>query len=463
MPDNIEKYDENKEAGSKSERQYYVEGYYDTAFSMPAETDGDYTYKIGSSSSLPAFPPHNAQLNISERFRPLKTTVMLFFGLFVVIIVLAVVWFFLRYDMEIESDNGIINITLTESKRDSALFYELFPPAPQASEPPGDTDHSPDTAQLKGYAMVITELPADAQELSYQQIYKKCIDSIVSVYSVNNSGQSIGTGIVLSTDGYILTNQHIVDSQSEIFVILSGSEQYKAVMVGKDTVTDLAVLKIDAKRLKPAEFGDSHDLQVGDSIIAIGNPINYTLMMTDGIISAINDRITLNGYKTTLLQTNAQLGDGSSGGALINNHGQIIGITNMKIVSAYQTTEDIGFAIPVSVAKPIVEELLLNGYIKGRPSIGIIAMDVPRVVSVFYDMPSGVYVDYVWENSDAYKKGLMRGDIIVSADGIQITGLETLLEIQNGLSVGDTINLEIFRQGQYYMLEITLMDASSFD
>lgn len=462
MPDDIKQFEDNNETEKKSNSRYYIEGYYDYANSMPAESDRDYSYKIGSSSALPAFPPHEEPRN-TERFKPLKAVAMLFSGLFIILLVLAVVWVFLRYDLEIESENGTINITLTESRSENPLFYDMFSSTPQINELQNPTNSRPGAVKLDSFAMVITQLPMDAQELTYQQIYKKCVDSIVSVYTVSSSGQNTGTGIVLSSDGYILTNHHLVDNQSEILVVLSSNEQFQAILVGEDAVTDLAVLKIDATRLKPAEFGDSGKIQIGDGVIAIGNPINHTLMMTDGIISAINDKITLNGYNTTLLQTNAELGDGSSGGALINKCGQVIGITNMKIVSAYLPARDIGFALPVEIAKPIIEELLVNGYIKGRTSLGILVKDVPRVVSVFYDLPSGVYVEYVWENSDACKKGLIRGDIIVSINGKQVKGSETIFEIQNGLSVGDNVNLEIFRQGQYYEIEIALMDASSFN
>jgi serine protease Do len=461
MPDDIKQIDDNK-TEKKGSSRYYVEGYYDSAISMPAESDRDYSYKIGSSSALPAFPPHR-EARYTERIKPLKAAALLFSGLFIILIVLAVVWVFLRYDLEIKSENGTINITLTENRNEYPLFYDMFSSTPSGNELQNHADPKPGSVKLDSFAMVISQLPVDAQELTYQQIYKKCVDSIVSVYSAGSSGQIKGTGIILSPDGYILTNHHLVDNQSEIYAVLSNKKQYQAVLVGKDAVTDLAVLKIDATRLKPAEFGDSGNIQVGDEVLAIGNPINHTLMMTDGIISAINDKITLNGYKTTLLQTNAELSCGSSGGALINRCGQVIGITNMKIVSAYLSTEDIGFALPIKIAKPIVEELLVNGYIKGRPSLGILSKDVPRFASVFYDLPSGVYVEHVWENSDACNKGLMRGDIIVSVNGTQVKGSETILEIQNGLSVGDKVSLEVFRQGQYYEIEIALMDASAFN
>lgn len=463
MPDDNKRIDDNKDTEKNGSSRYYIEGYYDMALSMPAESDRNYSYKIGSSSALPAFPPHSEEARYNEKYRPFKAAAMLFSGLFIIIIILTVVWVFLRYDLKIESENGTINITLTENRKENPLFYDLFAATPQINEQKTASNAKPESVKPDGFAMIITQLPVDAQELTNQQIYKKCVDSIVSVYAASGGGQSTGTGIVLSSDGYILTNHHLVDNKSDIIVVLSNKDQYPAVLVGEDAITDLAVLKIDAKRLKPAEFGDSGKIQVGDRVIAIGNPINYTLMMTDGIISAVNEKITLNGYKTTLLQTNAELCDGSSGGALINHCGQVIGITNMKIVSSYLPTDGIGFALPVEIAKPIIEELLINGYIKGRPSLGFLAKDVPRVVSVFYDLPSDVYVEYVWENSDAFRKGLLRGDIIVSINGTRVKGSETIFEIQNGLSVGDNVNLEIFRQGQYYEIEVALMDASAFN
>ncbi len=270
--------------------------------------------------------------------------------------------------------------------------------------------------------------------------------------------------MILSADGYIITNNHLIDGSTNVVVLTSDGSEYQAALVGRDSVSDLAVLKIDATRLKPAQFGDSDLAEVGASVLAIGNPLNKTLSMTDGIISAINRNVGFNGYYITLIQTNADINEGSSGGALINRFGQVIGITNMKIVSVNNTIEGMGFAIPMKEAKPIIEELMLRGFIAGRPSLGILVEDITAVASVFYKLPTGVYIVSLSKTA-TLRQGLLIGDIIVAANGIKIENREALYAVLNSLGVGDSVTLDIYRisQNQYYTVQVALMDASSFD
>lgn len=218
--------------------------------------------------------------------------------------------------------------------------------------------------------------------LCLQDIYSRVIDSVVSISSMTSSGTSSGTGIIMSPDGYVITNHHVISGALVISVLTNDNREFEAALVGSDEMSDLAVLKIDARGLQAAEFGDSSKLRVGDSVVAIGDPLGVQLRgtMTNGIISAINRDLTVGDRTMTLIQTNAALNNGNSGGPLINCYGQVIGINTVKMSSYYTasaTVEGLGFAIPISVAKPIIDELIENGYVAGRPAIGISGDSLP--------------------------------------------------------------------------------------
>jgi len=299
---------------------------------------------------------------------------------------------------------------------------------------------------------------------SLPEIYQKCISSIVLVTVVTYEGEVLATGVIMSENGYIVTNAHVVEGATAIAVELADGAYYEAALVGQDTPTDLAVLKIDAAGLTPAEFGDSDDLQVGDEVAAIGNPLGQTFSMSNGIVSAVNRDISLNGYDVSLIQTNVAINEGNSGGALINIFGQVVGITNMKLYSlySYASVEGMAFAIPTSVVQPIVNELLENGIVIGRPSIGITCAGLDAVTAKAYDLPQGIYVEEAYPQSDAYGK-LFAGDVIVEANGTPVTTNAELSEIKDALSVGDVISLTVYRDGETITVDITLVDANELD
>lgn len=302
--------------------------------------------------------------------------------------------------------------------------------------------------------------------LTLQEIYQRMIPSVVSILTTTKSGSASGTGIVMTTDGYIITNNHVVENGSSITVVLQNNDEYGASLVGADSVSDLAVLKIDARNLTAAEFGDSTQVQVGDEVVAIGDPLGIELRgtMTNGIISAINRDLTVNGRTMTLLQTNAQLNNGNSGGPLVNQYGQVIGINTMKMGSYYSSSvEGLGFAIPIATAKPIIDELIEQGYVSGRPALGIQGDSVPAYAQAYYHMPNGVYVSYVYENSDASAKGLAEGDIITAMEGESVTSMDELNAVKNQYVAGDVVTLTVYRSGKYYEVSITLMDQNDAD
>ncbi|MDD6214922.1 MAG: trypsin-like peptidase domain-containing protein [Firmicutes bacterium] len=267
-----------------------------------------------------------------------------------------------------------------------------------------------------------------------------------------NSGklveQGSGSGIIISEDGYIATNQHVIADATEINVILNTGKEYKATLVGSDEKSDLAVLKIDESNLSAAELGNSDEVEVGDLAVAIGNPLGQELAgtVTTGVISAVNRKMTVDNRTYNLVQTDAAINPGNSGGALVNKYGQVIGINSIKM--SQTGVEGIGFAIAISEAKPIIDDLMKNGYVSGRTLIGI----VPR------ETRNGITVYSVESGSGAEKAGIKEGDLIVKVDGTAVTTVDGLNEIKEKKSPGDYITLTIIRNGELTDVQVQLQE-----
>ncbi len=312
-----------------------------------------------------------------------------------------------------------------------------------------------------GTQLTLVEEP-QGDALSFQEIYQQNINSIVSVQSATSMGVSSGTGVIFSEDGYIITNAHVIDSAYEVEILLYDGDSYPALLVGSDSDSDLAVLKIDAKNLTPAIFGNSDDLAVGDVALAIGNPLGNELIgtMTSGIISAINRDVSVDGNTMVLLQTTAALNSGNSGGALINDQGQVIGITNMKMMSDYATIEGLGFAIPSVTVKAVVDDLIAYGHRVNQPTIGIVVNSYPVILE---DGSTGLTVIEVEAVSDALTQGLTPGDIIVEINGQSITSMDVVTAIKTDLNVGDTLTCKIWREDEYITIAFDLIDSYMLD
>ena len=305
---------------------------------------------------------------------------------------------------------------------------------------------------------------AAEKELSLQELYQNCSPSIVAIsgYVDGKTGYSWGTGVVLSQDGLILTNTHVIEDCDRATVTLYDDSVYEAKLVGADAISDVAVLKIEATGLPAASFGDSGSLMVGDRVAAIGNPLGETFRMTltDGIISAIERGINYNGHSMTLLQTNTALNEGNSGGPLFNMYGQVVGVTNMKMMSSYSSIEGIGFAIPSSTVKSVVNALVAEGEVRGRPSVGITIGGIPDNASEHYNIPGGVYVSDVTRGSDAEAKGIQVGDIITAVNGQPVSTVDEVGAIKNQLNVGDSMTFTIWREGETFDVDVVLMDTN---
>ncbi len=400
----------------------------------------------------------------------------LVFFTILLILVTAGALFTKRYDIRLDSADGALSLQVlrkeTAGVPEEPASEELLPTAePEAETVPAEQEEMPAAFLGTGAELEISgrrptqteEIPLEDGELTLQQIYQKMIPSVVSIVSTTGTGTASGTGIIMTENGYLITNEHVVDGAVSIQVLLRDESRYTASLVGSDTISDLAVLKIEASGLTAAEFGNSDEVQVGDTVVAIGDPLGIELRgtMTDGIISAINRDVTTNGRTMTLLQTNAQLNNGNSGGPLINIYGQVIGINTMKMGSYYSSSvEGIGFAIPIATAKPIVDELIEQGYVTGRPAIGIQGDSVPGYAQAYYHFPNGVYVSYVYPGSDAEAKGLAEGDIITEIDGTAVSSMDDLNAVKNQHVAGETVNLTVYRGGQYYSVDIVLMDQN---
>ena len=297
-------------------------------------------------------------------------------------------------------------------------------------------------------------------EMSLQEIYETNIPAVVSISAATGSGSSTGTGVVLSANGYLVTNYHVIRQALAINVTLTDERELRATLVGEDPVSDLAVLRVDAEDLTPAQFGDSDGVRVGDSVVAIGDPLGVELRgtMTDGIVSAISRDVQVDGRVMNLIQTNAALNSGNSGGPLINRFGQVIGINTMKIGTFADSTgvEGLGFAIPSASVKEIVNQLLSQGYVSGRPWLGIEVESFSTFYQRFYRVPKGVYVTDVQAGSPAEAADLRIGDIILAADGSAVTDMDALNTQLYTHAPGDSMTFSVYRNGRQGEVTVTL-------
>ena len=297
-------------------------------------------------------------------------------------------------------------------------------------------------------------------EMSLQEIYETNIPAVVSISAATGSGSSTGTGVVLSANGYLVTNYHVIRQALAINVTLTDERELRATLVGEDPVSDLAVLRVDAEDLTPAQFGDSDGVRVGDSVVAIGDPLGVELRgtMTDGIVSAISRDVQVDGRVMNLIQTNAALNSGNSGGPLINRFGQVIGINTMKIGTFADSSgvEGLGFAIPSASVKEIVNQLLSQGYVSGRPWLGIEVESFSTFYQRFYRVPKGVYVTDVQAGSPAEAADLRIGDIILTADGSAVTDMDALNTQLYTHAPGDSMTFSVYRNGRQGEVTVTL-------
>lgn len=346
------------------------------------------------------------------------------------------------------------------------------PDLPSSSQP-GDGDRYYWDYEVSDEETTIARYPAGGQTrltlaipaaaaLEPGDIYGKVNPSVVTVLGEQRNYSSVGTGIILSDDGYILTNHHVIAGCSSCQVWVTGeygeNSSYTAKLVGGDETQDLAVLKVEGEGLPAAEFGVSDNLRVGDPVYAIGNPLGLELRntFTDGIVSSVNRSVEVDGVSMTLIQTNAALNSGNSGGPLINQYGQVVGVNTIKMMSDYDTIEGLGFAIPSSLAVRWVNELIEYGELLPQPVLGISIDRVPRT------LPDGtlvvVRIESVTPGGSGDRAGLRSGDYLVSFAGQDVISTEQILAIRRELFVGDEVAVRVYRNGRY--LDLTMIMAA---
>ena len=338
--------------------------------------------------------------------------------------------------------------------------------APSSTADSASGSDSSITAASSSGSSLTTEQVADLVSPSVVVITtEQVVYSQWSWYGQNQVESGVGSGVIISSDGYILTCAHVVDGASTITVTI-GDKDYTATLVGEDTTSDIAVIKIDADGLTPATVGNSDSLKVGQSVMAVGNPLGELGgTVTGGMISALNRSVTIQGSSSvntmSLIQMDASVSPGNSGGGLFNMNGELVGIVNAK--SSSSDAEGLGFAIPINDAIKVAQELLENGYVTGRPYLGItyLAVTDAQTASQLGVNAYGVYVVEVVKGGPAEKAGLQAGDRIVSVDGTEIASKDDLGTLMQKHAAGDTLSITIAREGQMQTVNVTLGEKTA--
>ena len=338
--------------------------------------------------------------------------------------------------------------------------------APSSTADSASGSDSSITAASSSGSSLTTEQVADLVSPSVVVITtEQVVYSQWSWYGQNQVESGAGSGVIISSDGYILTCAHVVDGASTITVTI-GDKDYTATLVGEDTTSDIAVIKIDADGLTPATVGNSDSLKVGQSVMAVGNPLGELGgTVTGGMISALNRSVTIQGTNSTntmsLIQMDASVSPGNSGGGLFNMNGELIGLVNAK--SSSSDAEGLGFAIPINDAIKVAQDLLENGYVSGRPYMGItyLAVTDAQTAAQLNVTAYGVYVVDVVQGGPADKAGLKTGDRIVSIDGTEIAQKDDLGTLIQQHAAGDTLSITVAREGQMQTVSLTLGEKNA--
>ena len=357
--------------------------------------------------------------------------------------------------------NGVINVQSSEASSNAAFTISRVVNGDTSSDTSASSDGTVSAMSDQDIAAKLTPSVVCIQNYQVTQNYG-FMQTDTSDSSVSPAGE--GSGIIMSEDGYIITNAHVVEGATSLKVTTSDGETYEAQLIGSDTVTDLAVVKIDATGLTAAEFGSSEDLRVADKVMAIGNPGGHELSssVTIGYVSALNRAIANNttGYTMEYIQTDAAINPGNSGGALINEYGQVVGINSAKISATGY--EGLGFAIPIDTAQPIISDLIQYGYVKDRAVLGISGQFIDSMTGRFYGLPQGEYVAQL-NSSEAQASGLQVGDVITAIDGQQLDSESTLRSAILSKKPGDTVTLQVYRSStqQSATVELKLSEYSA--
>ena len=400
------------------------------------------------------YPPYPPQPPKSRGFK-------VFIGILIALLVIFL------FGLFISAIWSALNAPIDQSVNPGSSSSEEYTPNPPESSAPEETPELPETSgnavpapdgevtDPDSTGMQLQSKPAGGA-LDATEIYQEVAPSIVCVLTQTQTASGIGSGIIASEDGYIFTNSHVINDSRDVAVtvLLHDGREYNAAIVGFDKITDLAVLKIDAAGLTPAVFGDSDDLVVGEVVYAIGNPsgVQYASSMTNGIVSGLNRPVSYsNTANMTYIQTNAAISPGNSGGALVNEYGQVVGITSSKISGV--SYEGINFAIPTARAKAILDDLLTSGYVSNRPRLGISA----RNAYTPYGTGGGIEIASI-DPESPFSGQAQPGDVITAIDGEAVSTMDELYQILGVHSPGDQLTVTLYRNGQQFDITITLIE-----
>jgi len=313
-----------------------------------------------------------------------------------------------------------------------------------------------------GFELNVNKGAAPYGELRYSEVYERCSPSVVGIFtSFNGRSLEVGTGVIISSDGFALTCDHLLTDADNIDVLFSDGTGSVATVAARDGVSDLALIKFDSagRSIVPAEFSEA--ASVGDTLLLIGNPINRTLMLTDGLLSGKSDNANINGYPMKIMMTNAVVEDGHSGAPLFNLYGQVVGIANSNLrISGTSGSSEISFVMPAETVKSVVDDLMKYGRIPGRPSLGVNLADIQSGYAAFMSLPLGAVVESVLTISDfRNSRGELRsGDIIIQANGERVESVAELMTIVNEFSVGDDLPLVVWRNREEVEITVTLVE-----
>ena len=321
----------------------------------------------------------------------------------------------------------------------------------QSANPSG-TATSTAASSADGLVGVINAITPSVVEITTEQM----VTTSYGFWGGQQVVSGAGSGVIFTADGYIITNAHVVEGAQQITVKLNDGTTYNATLVGSDSQSDIAVIKIDATGLTPAVLGDSDTIAIGETAIAVGNPSNLGVTSTDGIISALNRSVTVEGNTMNLIQTSAAISPGNSGGGLFNSKGELIGIVNAK--NADENAEGLGFAIPINTAKAVTQDLIENGYVTGRPALGITVVSITDAQTAMqYGVSTlGAYVQSVSEGSGAANAGMKVGDRIVSVGTKTVTTATDVTNALQDYTAGDTVQVQVDRGGELITLNVVL-------
>ena len=321
----------------------------------------------------------------------------------------------------------------------------------QSANPSG-TATSTDASSADGLVGVINAITPSVVEITTEQM----VTTSYGFWGGQQVVSGAGSGVIFTADGYIITNAHVVEGAQQITVKLNDGTTYNATLVGSDSQSDIAVIKIDATGLTPAVLGDSDTIAIGETAIAVGNPSNLGVTSTDVIISALNRSVTVEGNTMNLIQTSAAISPGNSGGGLFNSKGELIGIVNAK--NADENAEGLGFAIPINTAKAVTQDLIENGYVTGRPALGITVVSITDAQTAMqYGVSTlGAYVQSVSEGSGAANAGMKVGDRIVSVGTKTVTTATDVTNALQDYTAGDTVQVQVDRGGELITLNVVL-------